>query len=442
MAHFFRLSWDHNDDLEDLFEIEWAVGLDEASVGAYQLLAPVVNPATHITWPTDGSGYACDGERYYQFRVKASNPSGDSPWSNEITLDTRLQPVEDLAVEFNILEGPTIYTRVTWTDVNIFDEGYYVRWRNEGDTEWIHESGLLPAGTTSHQYGQAIFPGNVEVQVEVVNGAVSRFSTGIFLLESTIPGALGGPWLTTIDWNHINIVFRYYYGGLGDGTVIFPCEHFNIWCFGGDEFTSWTVVHQIPFTYTTTPDLENERYEWEHEILTRAPDTQYSYYIEAVNGVHSRISGEESTITTDATPVPAPDTIGAVGSGPHEITVSWTIPGSPPQQDTTRFRLKLSNGVENRWYWTDDRDDRSWACNATTEDFGQELLSDTLYDIELWAMNDAPGLPSPGYVGSASIMTQAETWPSAPSAPLNLAVQGFTFDPAMHAHDDIAFEES
>jgi len=257
----------------------------------------------------------------YFYRVQATNPVGDSPVSNVVTVTTpdAIVPAAPTGLTFRIV-APT-RVDLSWTDVATTETAYHVEKAPNvsfaaADINHI----ALPANSTSFSdltvsAGQTAF-----YRVHASNGAVDSAHSNVAQVALVVPAAPSGLNATAAGPGQVDLSWA-------DSAV-------NESGFRVERSTNgvtFSVVNTVATDVTNSSDT------------TAAPGTQYTYRVIAFNGVGDSAASNTARATT-AVPTQAPAAaanVVATAISATRVDLSWTDPGNLE----AGFRIERATGT-------------------------------------------------------------------------------------------------
>src|SRR5439155_5992992 len=131
------LAWTDNSGDESGFKIQRKKG----ATGTY---AQIGTTAANATTYTDNDSALLDGTKYY-YQVWATDPAGDSPFSNEVNGITILRTPTGLSA--TAVSSSQI--NLTWTDNSLAEDGYTIE-QSAVDDLHFSQIGVVAANQTSY----------------------------------------------------------------------------------------------------------------------------------------------------------------------------------------------------------------------------------------------------------------------------------------------------
>ncbi len=342
----------------------------KAGNGSYGLWTAIpsssATTANHIvTGLTAGTTYA--------FKVRAVNPAGNSPASDEVTATTA--PAKPTSVTAT---GGVRRVTLSWTDpgdstITSWEyqqkagNGSYGLWTaipSSSATTANHIVTGLTAGTTYAFKVRAVNPaGNSPASDEVTAATAPAKPTRV--------AADGGLKQVTLSWTdprYASITSWEYQQKAGSGN-------YGLWM-------------AIPGSSATTIS---------HIVTGLADGTVYAFKVRAVNPGGNGVASDEVTATTHPS---KPTGVTATG-GTRQVTLSWT---DPSEATITHWEYQRKTGTGSYGSWI-----AIPGSSATTTTYTVTGLSDsTTYAFRVWAVN-------PTRWGPASDEVTAMTVPAKPA---------------------------
>src|SRR5262249_38952813 len=136
-ASSIKLAWTDNSGNETGFSVQRKKG----ATGTYSEIA---TPGANVTTYTDSDSALLDGTQYY-YQVRATNPAGNSGWSNEVNGITTLKSPTSLTA--TAVSSSQI--SLTWTDKSSSESGYKIE-RSPVDTSHFTEIDTVGANITAY----------------------------------------------------------------------------------------------------------------------------------------------------------------------------------------------------------------------------------------------------------------------------------------------------
>src|SRR5438876_18211 len=136
-ASSIKLAWTDNTGNETGFSIQRKTG----ATGTYTEIA---TPVANVTAYTDNDSALLDGTQYY-YQVRATNPAGNSGWSNEVNGITTLASPTSLTAT----AASASQISLTWTDNSASEDGYRIE-QSPVDNLHYTEIAIVSPNTTSY----------------------------------------------------------------------------------------------------------------------------------------------------------------------------------------------------------------------------------------------------------------------------------------------------
>ncbi|MBL7851202.1 MAG: fibronectin type III domain-containing protein [Cyclobacteriaceae bacterium] len=376
-ATTITLTWTDNAGDETGFKIERAI------VGGTGYTEIATVGANVTTYQNTG----LTATTTYTYRVRAFNNSGNSAFSNAVTIVT---PDTVPAAPSNLTASAILPTQInlSWTDNSSNETGFKIE-RAPGGTTTFTEIATVTAGTTSYQNTGLTASTSYSYRVVAFNAAgnssYSNTATATTPATTTVPTAPANLTATAVSSSQINLAWT----DNSSNEQGFKIERAPG---GTTTFAEITTVGAGITSYSNTG-------------LTAS--TSYSYRVRAYNTAgNSGYTNTATATTSSTTTIPtAPSNLAATASSSSQINLAWSDNASNEQG----FRIERAPGGTSTF-----AEIATVGAGVTTYQ-NTGLTASTSYNYRVRAYNTAG---NSGYSNTASATTLAATVP--PVAPTNL----------------------
>ena len=364
------------------YQIERAEGLSEGAFMAFPL-----HTDTETAAYTDTTALA---ETTYRYRVRATNPVGDSAASNIITATTLVEGVPAAPTGLMaVASDSTIEINLSWqAPADTGDSaitGYRIE-RSQGDGSGTFDIVEASHASTSYTDMDSSLLANTQYSYRV--SAINDQGTGIaseIASATTLSAPLAPTGLMAVASDSTIEISLSWQAPTGIGST--AITGYQIERSQGDGSGTFDIV-EASHPDTSYTDMDSS-------LLA---NTQYSYRVSAINDAGTGVASEIASATVSLPPA-APTGLMAVASDSTiEISLSWQAPADIGSTAITGYQIERSQGDGSGTF---DIVEASHPSTSYT-DMDSSLLASTQYSYRVSAIND-------GGTGVASDIESATT---------------------------------